>query len=47
MEEVYVCVDKEENTTIVCVMLDKSLYGVKVARSVGVCPMCLCTSDGF
>ena len=47
MEEVYVCVDEEKYSTIVCVMLDKSLYWVKVARSVRVCPMCLCISDGF
>ena len=47
MEEVYISVDKEVYSTIVCVMLDKSLYWVKVACSVGVCPVCLCVSDGF
>ena len=47
MVEVYVCMDKEEYSTIVCVMLDKSSYWVKVACSVGVCPMYLCILDGF
>ena len=31
MEEVYICMDKEEYSTIVCIMLHKSLYWVKVA----------------
>ena len=47
MEEVYIGVDKEEYSTIACVMLYKSSYWVKVACSVGVFPVCLCIPDGF
>ena len=46
VEEVDICVNKEEHSTVMLVMLYETSYWVKVARPSGVCPVCFCTFDG-
>ena len=47
MEEVDICVNKQEYSTVVLVMLYETLYWVKVARPLGGRPMRFCVFDGF
>ena len=47
MEEVDICVNKQEHSTVVLVMLYETLYRVKVTRPLGGRPMRLCVFDGF
>ena len=43
VEEVYVYVDKEKQSTVMIIVLNKTFDWVEVVCLIWVCPVCLCT----